>query len=340
MDTIKLVLAGCGQMGGRWLDYALQRKDAEPVALVDVAPASAAAMNDRFGLKLPVYSTVEEAIRETRAVLLLDTTIPDAHASNACVAMEMGAGVMMEKPMATTMVDAQRLIDISKRTGAFCAVMQNRRFTKEIRSLKAMLDEGIIGKPGYVAADFFLGPRFGGFRETMEHPLILDMAIHTFDAARYLIDARPTAVYCHEFNPEGSWYRGASSAACFFEFENGAAFSYNGSWSAQGFPTSWEGSWRLSGSKGTAIWDGDNMPHFQTANEGAGGGLASINGDLRWSGAERRDACLDEMFDSYRNGTRSETDIHDNIHSVAMMLGAIESSRRGARVKLSELYSM
>lgn len=337
----RTVLAGCGSMGNRWMEYALGRDDIEMVALVDIFSENAQAMNERHGLQLPVYSSVAEAIEETGAELLLDTSIPDAHASNAIAAMQRGASVMMEKPMAVTMADALRLIEVSKQTSRFCAVMQNRRYTKEIRSLKLDLDAGVIGAPGFVTANFFLGPRFGGFREAMEHPLILDMAIHTFDAARYLIGANPISVYCHEFNPEGSWYMGNASAICVFEFSNGAVFSYNGSWSALGHDTSWEGEWRIQGSKGSAIWDGNSPAVYRAKSEEADANVDSLipsKGVIHWQGAERREACLNEMLVALQSGKRSETDIRDNIHSVAMMLGAIESSKHQRKVMLSELF--
>lgn len=339
---LRAVLAGCGSMGNRWLEYALDREDVEMVALVDIFAANAQAMNERHGLQLPVYSSVAEAIEGTGAELLLDTSIPDAHASNAIAAMQRGASVMMEKPMAVAMADALRLIEVSEQTGRFCAVMQNRRYTKEIRSLKQDLDAGIIGKPGFVAANFFLGPRFGGFRELMDHPLILDMAIHTFDAARYLIGADPVSVYCHEFNPEGSWYEGNASAICIFEFSNGAVFSYNGSWSALGHATSWEGEWRIHGSSGSALWDGNHPALYQVKQleaDASADALSTSEGVIHWQGQERREACLNEMFAALQSGKRSETDIRDNIYSVSMMLGAIESAKRQTKIMLSELLN-
>ena len=55
-------------------------------------------------------------------------------------------------------------------------------------------------------------PTSGGFREEMDSPLLVDMAIHTFDAARYVTGGDPVSVLCTEFNPPWSWYRGAASA--------------------------------------------------------------------------------------------------------------------------------
>ena len=60
--------------------------------------------------------------------------------------------------------------------------------------------------------EFFKAPHFGGFREEMAHPLLVDMAIHAFDAARYLLGADPVSVYCEAFNPAWSWYAGDAAA--------------------------------------------------------------------------------------------------------------------------------
>src|SRR5690606_16111978 len=114
--TVRSVLAGCGSMGNRWLEYLLARSDVEMVALVDIFTANAEMMNERHGLQLPVYDSVARAIEDTGAELLLDTSIPDAHADNALTAMKLGASVMMEKPMSVTMRDASQLIEVSEQT--------------------------------------------------------------------------------------------------------------------------------------------------------------------------------------------------------------------------------
>lgn len=80
--------------------------------------------------------------------------------------------------------------------------------------------------PGILTADFFIGAHFGGFRDAMPSPLLLDMAIHTFDAARYLSGADPLAVYCDEFNPAWSWYAGNACATAIFEMTGGLRYVY------------------------------------------------------------------------------------------------------------------
>jgi hypothetical protein len=53
--------------------------------------------------------------------------------------------------------------------------MQNRRYNKSTRAYRDLV--GSVDQIRFLCADFFLGPRFGGFRDAMESPLILDMAM-------------------------------------------------------------------------------------------------------------------------------------------------------------------
>src|SRR5581483_10997567 len=141
----------------------------------------------------------------------------------------------------------KEVLRVAQKTGNTYSVMQNRRYLKQIRAFRDLLASEAIGTVGSIHADFFLGPHFGGFRDAMESPLIVDMAIHTFDQARFITGADPASVYCHEFNPPGSWYEGNASAICIFEMSDGSVFSYRGSWCAEGLNTSWESDWRVTG---------------------------------------------------------------------------------------------
>ena len=86
----------------------------------------------------------------------------------------------------------------------------------------------------------------------MDHVLLLDMAIHGFDALRAMTGLDGVNVYCREWNPPSSWYRQGSSAAAIFELDNRAPFIYRGSWCAPGLQTSWECGWRFVGTRGLA----------------------------------------------------------------------------------------
>ena len=104
----------------------------------------------------------------------------------------------------------------------------------------------------------------------MGSPLLLDMAIHTFDAARYLSSADPVSVYCEEFNPPWSWYAGDAAATAIFEMTGGLRYTYRGSWCSEGHHTAWESEWRAVGPNGTATWNGQDAPVAEIVAERGG----------------------------------------------------------------------
>lgn len=153
--TFKLVQVGCGNMAKRWVKYALSRPDIEIVALVDINQTAAEAMAKEFGIDCLCSVDLEQAIRETGADLVFDVTIPEVHKKIVMKAVEWGCDVLGEKPMAANLADAIEMEQFVKQQGRSYSVMQNRRFTKQIREARGMIDEGRIGEPGQTTADFF-----------------------------------------------------------------------------------------------------------------------------------------------------------------------------------------
>lgn len=336
MSQFKIAVTGCGGMANEWVKYAVQREDAQVVALVDIKPENAKAMAERYNLTCGIYADLEEAIRSSGANLVFDVTIPEAHVKTVTTALRMNCDVLGEKPMAASMEEAREMVATVEKSGRSYAVMQNRRYLKNIRAFRQILASGAIGQPGFVCADFFLGPHFGGFRDIMESPLILDMAIHTFDQARFITGADPVSVYCHEFNPPGSWYKGNASAVCIFEMSDGSIFCYRGSWCAEGCNTSWESYWRVTASQGSAIWDGHGMPYYEVVSPSENPTfireMKRVDTVAEWNGREGHFGCFDEIFSALTAGRPAETDCRDNIKSMAMVFAALESAKSGRKI--------
>jgi len=341
VEKNKVVLVGCGNMANEWVKCALERTDAEIVALVDIKKEFADAMAARYELTCPTYTDLAAAIEQTGANLVFDVTIPASHFGVCTTALSLGCNVFSEKPMAATMAEARAMIRNVEQSGKSFSIMQNSRYDANARAYREFVKSGTIGKAGFIGADFFIGAHFGGFRDVMDSPLLLDTAIHTFDLARFITGADPVSVYCHEFNPSGSWYQGNASAICIYEMSDGSVFCYRGSWCSEGAPTSWGSSWRVSGDRGTAIWDGQNAPYAEVVADGQEEGKfildhTRIEATLDWEGNLYHKGCLDEMFIALREGRPAETDCRDNIKSIAMVLGALESAKTNQKIDLTD----
>ncbi|EPE94436.1 GFO/IDH/MocA family dehydrogenase (plasmid) [Rhizobium grahamii CCGE 502] len=341
---LKAVLCGCGAMSKGWL-RAIKETPALAAAiavrgLVDVNPAAAEALAAEFGLEGVVTGTdLSDVIARTNADIVLDVVVPSARFNIVSTALKAGCHVLSEKPMATSLVEGAALIDLAAETGKIHAIIQNRRFISGVRRMHRFVKSGAIGDLTAIHCDFFLGPHFGGFREEMDNVLLLDMAIHTFDAARFVADKKPLAVYCVERNPKGSWYRHGATANATFEFSDDVVFTYRGSWCAEGERTSWESEWRLVGSRGMLTWDGADT--FSAAVAGTDPGLlhgfvpVNVPGPMHEEETHGHASVMSDFVEAIRSGKRPETASSDNIRSLAMVFGAIESAKTGKRIEIS-----
>jgi len=336
-------MVGCGAMSPNWLRPAAEL-GVQIQALVDLDEKNAQKRAQEFSLAVPIFSDVKTAIREVQADAVFDCTIPAAHKEVSSAALEAGLHVLEEKPLALTYQDAADLVGLAKSTGRLHVVLQNRRFNKGVRLLRKMVAEGVIGDITTVHVDFFVAPHFGGFREVMPHVLLADMAIHAFDAARFVTGLNAQAVFCEEWVPKNSWYASGPSVVAIFRMMSDVRFCYRASWCADGFRTSWDAVWRIIGTKGTLIWDGEDdlraerlPPDHLTAQPNAFlKEMETVLPAIQPDPMETRGhfSVMRQFMSALNGGPPPETRSSDNIHSLAMVLGAIESAEQGKWVEV------
>jgi predicted dehydrogenase len=344
-NKLRAVVCGCGGISRAWIGPLGARGDVEVAGLVDLREESARRLAAESGLREAVVGTdFEGVLDQTRPDIVFDCTVPEAHAAVTLTALARGCHVFGEKPLADTMENAACMVAAARKAGRIYAVMQNRRYDPNVRALRRFVESGAIGPVTTVHCDFFIGAHFGGFRDRMRHVLLLDMAIHTFDAARLISGADPVSALCHEWNPPGSWYDHDASAVAVFEMTRAVVYSYRGSWCAEGRGTTWESSWRVIGEKGSVTWDGAREFRAQAVTGGTGFSqelkeaavpLPDADGGLRGHAG-----AIDEFLRCVREGGAPETVGDDNIKSLAMVHAAVASAQEGRRVRIAELPGM
>ncbi len=337
----RAVLVGCGGISRAWLDAARGIPELEIVGLVDLNLPAAEAAAHKYGLEGAVLSTdLAATLERTSPDAVLNCTVPEAHYGVTLTALAHGCHVLGEKPLADSMAHAREMVAAAAQAGRVFAVIQNRRYDARIRRLRAFLESGALGRITTVNCDFYLGAHFGGFRDHMAHVLLLDMAIHTFDAARLITAADPVSVYCHEWNPAGSWYDRDASAVAVFQMTDGVVYTYRGSWCAEGLNTTWESDWRIVGEVGSARWDG--AEGFQAQVAARTGTFISELRDVPLPPFDAGEKVgghagnIREFVRCVREGGTPETAAADNIKSLAMVFGAIESAEAGRRIETRE----
>jgi len=239
-QKVTAVLVGCGSISEVWLKAVGDISNLKIVGLVDIKKENALKRASEYGLeKTEIGTDFGSVLKKVSPDIVFNCTTPEAHTQVTLEALDHGCHVLVEKPMADSMDNAKRIVTAAKKAGKLVAVTQNYRYNAPIRRLRDFLLSGDLGDLTAVNSDFYKGAHFGGFRDHIRHVLLLDMAIHTFDATRFITGKDPLSVYCREWNPSGSWYDYDASAVAVFQMTGGVVYTYHGSWCAEGLNTHW-----------------------------------------------------------------------------------------------------
>ena len=331
-QPLRVVLVGVGGMGRSWLKAISECDEVQLVGLVDLDTAAASTLAASLPGAVAVGSDAVEVSVRGGGQAVIDVTVPAAHHPVTTAALFAGLPVLGEKPVASTVAQGLSLAAAAEVTGELFMVSQSRRYNQQLWDFKDRMVSA--GTAGVLTTEFFKAPHFGGFRDEMDHPLLLDMAIHQLDSARYLLDCDPVSVYCEEYNPGWSWYRGDAGCTAIFEMATGARYVFTGSWCSPGLETSWNGAWRSSAEFGTARWNGDDPPEVERV-----GPVIEVPAPGRRLRGDGIAGSLREFVQALRTGEEPMGEVHDNVTSLAMVEAAIESNATGRRVLLESIMS-
>jgi predicted dehydrogenase len=315
-------------MGQTWLRTIAASDEVGYVAWVDVNEQMLQEKCEAYDFSPQhCYTSLQEALENEEADGLINVTPPQYHRAISCAALDAGLHVLSEKPLADSMASARDIVECAEKAEAILMVAQNYRYRDVAATLRQTLASGRYGAAGQVQVNFFKGPHFGGFREEMDYPLIIDMSIHHFDMMRYILDADPRTVGGYSWNPRWSWFAGDASACLFFEFENGLSVVYNGSWCSTGAETSWNGDWRIECEQGVILSRDDTVSVGETENT-----LAKV--ESKGATPSNQDYLLHEFYEAVMEGSRPATHGRDNLKSLSMVFSAVEAVRTGRVIQL------
>jgi predicted dehydrogenase len=341
MTRRRAVIVGAGGWARVWGRTVAYSNEALLAGWVDLRPGIAEEAATGLGLADVITGTdLRTVLEQTRPDFVVNATVPAAHCEVSVQALAAGLPVLCEKPMAASMEEARRMIEASERSGKLLMISQQRTHDPKLIAMRELISKR-IGPLGILNSDFFLSHPEPGYHPGMPSALIFDMAVHTFDAARFLSVADPVSVYCEDFNPAWSWHTSSAAAVALFEMEGGLRYSYRGCWASPGRPTTWEAEWRAVGAHGTAVWDGEGVPEADVvavAGPGAGTGEripARLDPNLPTGPA----ASLTAFLNALDSGTPPVGECHDNVKTLAMVLGAMESAATGQRVDIRRMLS-
>ena len=330
----RALLVGAGNMGRNWARTLQAAENARLAGWVDLRGDVLEQAATGLGLEGVALDTdLGRALATIRPDFVVDVTVPGPITRSRSRRSRRGCRSSARSRWPTAWSTRGRWS--RRRTGPACSTWSARTgaTTPSLAALRRLIADQ-TGPLGILNSDFSMGARERGHRLEIASPLLLDMAIHAFDTARYLSGADPVSVYCEEFNPPWSWYRGNACAMAMFEMTGGVRYTYRGSWCSEGHHTDWDCEWRAVGPNGSAVWKGGDDVPVADIVVARGGFLPET--ELRPGEVVPAPAgiagSLPDFLHALDTGATPMGECHDNIKSLAMVFGAIESAATGRRV--------
>ena len=153
MDKVKIGVVGCGNISSIYLKNCSQRfKILEVVACADIIPERAKALAEEFNI--PRVCSVDELLNDPEIQIVVNLTVPKAHAEVCLAALEAGKNVYVEKPLAVTRQDGKKILELAKSKGQLVGSAPATFLGAGLQTCRKLIDDGWIGEP--VAATAFM----------------------------------------------------------------------------------------------------------------------------------------------------------------------------------------
>ena len=151
---LRVGVIGCGVVSGTYLGNRHLFESFEIVACADLDASRAEARAAEFAI--PRACSVDELLNDPNVDAVLNLTVPTAHASVSLAALEAGKHVFVEKPLAVSLADGRRILEVAKERGLRVGVAPDTFLGAGLQTCRALLDQMRIGAP-VAASAFMLG---------------------------------------------------------------------------------------------------------------------------------------------------------------------------------------
>lgn len=222
---LKMGLVGCGYISDAHVRGYLALSDRVRVtAVCDVDPDRARACANT--LRVDQVYTDYEAFLADSDVEAVDLCLPHrVHAPATVAAAEAGKHVLVEKPIAPTLEDADAMIRAARQAGVKLMVAHNQRYHPEHRQIRELLDEGAIGQIYCARADHNMDFRppdshFIRRKEAAGGGAMIGYGVHRIDLLRWYVGEISQVAHFQLTKPDR--FEGEASAVTIFRFQSGA----------------------------------------------------------------------------------------------------------------------
>ncbi len=342
---MRYALIGCGRISPKHIEAA-KNNNIEIIGICDTIPENMKKLVLAFDLPDNVnqYTDYKELIEKEQPDIVAIATESGAHASIAMNCIRAKCNVIIEKPIALSICDAECIINLAKENGVIVCVSHQNRFNKSVQCVRKAIDEGRFGKLFHATADIRWNRNEHYYsqalwRGTWEHDggALMNQCIHNIDLLRWMMGNEIDEVFAYTDNLNHTYIEAEDIGVALIKFKNGSYGIIEGTTNT--LPQSSEETLCIFGENGTVKLGGksvNRIDHWQFSD-----GLD--NSDII------RQSCYEEIPDVYGYGhTALYADVIDAIQTgrepyvtardgksaLELVLAIYKSAYEGCPVKL------
>ena len=313
---MKYALIGCGRIATNHIKAATNNHfDIE--AVCDIVPENMQTLLAKHGLEndesIKRFTDYKQMLAEVKPTLVAIATESGKHAEIALACIAAGCHVIIEKPIALSVADAEEIVKRGKEKGVWVCACHQNRFNLSVQHIRNAVDQGRFGKMSHGCIhvrwnrnqDYYTQAPWRG-TWAQDGGALMNQSIHGIDLLRWLMGDEVEEVFAYTRNQNHPFIEAEDIGLAVLKFKNGAIGTIEGTTNV--FPANLEETLYLFGEKGTVK---------------AGGKSVNTVDYWQFSDAQAEDAMLsqglvEETSNVYGNG-------HTSVY--ADMLEAIEQNR-------------
>jgi len=327
-DPLRAAVIGLGSMGANHARVLNALKGVELVGVMDTA--SDVVDRATSGRTARGYTEVAALLAAERPDLVVVAVPTSLHHEVTLRALEAGAHVLVEKPIAANRAEGEEMIAAAQARNRLLTVGHIERYNPAVRELKRRLGEGELGRIFQVRATR-LGPFPARIRDV---GVVVDLAPHDLDVMRYLLESEPIRLYAETEQRIHTDHEDLLTGIV--KFASGAVGLLEINWLT---PTKVR-TVSVTGERGMYLADYLTQDLVFYANPESG---SVAEGEIIWRHIKREEPLvveLGEFVAAIRDGRPSPVDPHDALVALLLARAMVDAAERGVMIGPEELAEL
>ena len=343
---MKYALIGCGRIATNHMKAAINN-NLEIAAVCDVLPEKMEALLAKHDLQadtsIKKYQDYKQMVAEVKPDLVSIATESGIHAEIALYCIEQGINLIIEKPMAMSIEDADKIIELSEEKGVKVSACHQNRFNVAIQKLRKAIEAGRFGKLSHGSIHVRWNRDHGYYDQAswrgtwaQDGGALMNQCIHGIDLLRWMMGDEIEEIYGATRQQFHDYLEAEDVGIAVVKFKNGAIGTIEGTTNV--YPKNLEETLYIFGENGTVKIGGTSTNNIdvwdfadETEEDGKNKGLKEETSNVYGNG---HTSLFADVIDAIHSDRPPYVDAVAGRNALEAVLSIYKSQKTGQSVKL------